>query len=66
MTLEEYLRSIDPSYGSQEHQRKFLTRMRRADQLNPCAKDHSGDTPPTHTTKCYPTHPDGRMVGSES
>lgn len=64
MTLEEYMRSVDPDYGSQSHQREFLARMARAQELAPCARDHSEDTPPTHVTKCYPADKDGRMVGS--
>lgn len=64
MTILDHMRSIDPSYGSQEHQRQFLERMERAQQLNPCMKDHSGDDPPTHVTKCYPSDKQGRMVGS--
>lgn len=61
MTLEEYLRSIDPEYGSQAHQREFLARMARAEAAHPCTRDHSGDKPPTHRAACYRT-PRGRAL----
>jgi len=61
MTLEDYLRSIDPEYGSQEHQRAFLARMARAEAANPCTRDHDEDKPPTHRTACYPSRR-GRML----
>ncbi len=64
MTVFEYLRSIDPKYGSQEHQKAFLARMQRAQDLNPCMKDHTGETPPIHRTSCYPKDQAGRMIGS--
>jgi hypothetical protein len=62
-TVYEYLRSIDDKYGSQEHQRAFIARMTRAQELNPCMKDHTGERP-THRTSCYPADRAGRMVGS--
>lgn len=48
MTLEQKLKSIDPNYGSQEHQRAFLARMARLQEIAPCAKEHE------HATSCYP------------
>lgn len=54
MKLIDYMRSLDPTYGNQKHQRDFIARMDRAQELNPCTLDHSGDDPPTHVTRCYP------------
>jgi len=64
MTVYEYLRSIDDQYGSQEHQRAFIARMARAQQMNPCTKDHTRDRPPTHRTACYPVDASNRMIGA--
>lgn len=46
--LVERLKSIDPDYGSQAHQRAFVERMEEAQRIAPCAKDHE------HATSCYP------------
>lgn len=72
MTVEGYYRSIDPSYGSQSHQVEFVERMRRAQELAPCAQDHDVEdllpsgrvAPRCHRTSCYPSDSAGRMVGS--
>ncbi len=62
MHLLDYLRRIQPTYGSEKHQQAFLARMERAQELHPCSKDHAGDTPPTHTHRCYPVDRQGRMI----
>lgn len=62
MTILEYMLSIDPEYQHRKHCREFLHRMTRAQELNPCTKDHSKDAPPTHVTDCYPKDKSGRMV----
>lgn len=69
-----HLKSVDPNYGAQQHQCEYLERMRRAQELNPCAVDHSQGLPliagtpmpgpPCHRTSCYPADASGRMVGS--
>ena len=64
MTVEEYMKSIDPAYGSQQHQRDRLAVMRRVDELNPCRIDHSSTNPPCHTSRCYPTDSTGRVRGA--
>jgi hypothetical protein len=46
--LEERLRSVDPNYGSQQHQRDFIARMDEVQRRAPCAKDHE------HAPSCYP------------
>ncbi len=61
-SIAEHMRKIDPSYGSQAHQRDFLARLARADAANLCSRDHSAGTPPTHTTYRYPVGAGGRMV----
>lgn len=64
-TIYEYLRRIDPEYGNQGHQRAFLSRMERAEAAHPCKRDHSRDSPPIHTTACYPQTREGRMIGAD-
>jgi hypothetical protein len=54
MTFFEYMRSRDPTYGSQDHQRRMAERMDELQALAPCAKDHSGEAFATHTHRCYP------------
>lgn len=72
--LLEHQCSIDAKYGTQRHQREFIGRMERAQELNPCTKDHSlpddahppsKPAPPTHVSRCYPLK-HGRMVGNGS
>lgn len=63
MSVLEYMRSLDPDYGSQHHQREYIDRMARADAANPCTRDHTASDPPAHTPQCYPRRPDGRVVG---
>lgn len=52
------LRSVDPLYGTQMHQREFGARMERAQHLNPCKLDH------VHRTACYPKDAAGVMIGA--
>lgn len=51
--LETYYRRIDPTYGSQKHQRDFLARMAECQSLQPCEKDHGDEKIPTHQPSCY-------------
>lgn len=41
------LREIDPFYGNQQHQRAFVARLHRMQELQPCGKDHE------HNFRCY-------------
>jgi len=54
MSIEEFMKSVDPAYGSQDHQRRYVERMRELQATHPCGKNHDADTPPCHTAKCYP------------
>jgi len=62
------LRSQDPMYGSQKHQRDFLVRMELLQLTTPCTKDHSQvpdpcttctkvklEHHPVHHSHCYPS-----------
>lgn len=62
MTILEYMLSIDPEYQHRRHGREYLARMSRADELNPCTKNHSTGEPPCHVPACYPKDKNGRMV----
>lgn len=62
--LAVHMLALDETYGAQAHQRTFLASMARAEQLHPCTTDHSGDKPPTHTSRCYPRDRAGRMIGA--
>lgn len=64
MTIVEYMLSTDPEYLHRNHCREFLHRMTRAQELNPCTKNHSTDKPPCHVPACYPKDKNGRMVGA--
>ncbi len=72
MTVIYYMRSLQPTYGSEAHQRQFIAAMDRAEAANPCTKNHddrellaSGrEAPRCHTPSCYPTDTRGRMIGS--
>lgn len=56
--LFDRYRSIDPNYGSQDHQRAFIERCEELQRIAPCSKDHSQDDPPEHrysgNDACYP------------
>lgn len=39
--------TIDPNYGSQQHQRDYLQRYEDRQAKNPCPHDHE------HTDNCY-------------
>lgn len=54
MTIREYYKSIDVSFGSNEHQRKFVDRMERLQEECPCELNHDNDVPPVHVSRCYP------------
>lgn len=38
---------LDPNYGGQAHQREFVRRMHRMQELQPCPKEHE------HEAACY-------------
>jgi hypothetical protein len=42
------MRGVDPSYGSQLHQRQFVARLHQMQCLRPCTTDHE------HVPACYP------------
>jgi len=64
IAILDYYRLIDPLYGNQAHQREFVHRMDRAQDLHPCTKEHAGENPPTHSHLCYPVDRQGRMAGT--
>lgn len=72
MTVIDYMRTLQPTYGSENHQREFIARMERAQAANPCPHTHdepeklaSGrPAPRCHRTTCYPTDRRGRMAGA--
>jgi hypothetical protein len=42
------MKATDPDYGSQRHQREHIARIRHAQRVKPCTKNHDRDDPPEH------------------
>jgi hypothetical protein len=48
------LRATDSKYGSQDHQKKFMARIRAYQRIEPCTKDHGeGDHVYAGDQQCY-------------
>ena len=68
MSIREWYAKLDPEYATKHaHQQLFISMMERAQELEPCAKDHAADVVEvkdgvggfrrvdwhTHTSRCY-------------
>lgn len=50
--FEERMRALDPNYGAYEHQRAFIWRLERCQELAACPK--AEDDTHEHGPDCYP------------
>ena len=63
----ERFKQADPDYGSQEHQKRFMERVRTYQRLQPCTKDHGeGDHVYAGEQQCYSAETKARAMREET